>query len=203
MSNEEGGGLVFDKMELDQATRECRYLQLAEVQQLQPDLFKQVMLSDDPLWSLVHMLIAEFYILQHTMTEANGYSQKLFHGFLDRAPKYDLPPWSKHTPGAVGLLRPSIEAVELRHHGSEKAVALEGRNLWFCYQVSVGGHSVKTPPEDLSGTSIQFNVPQSKAIATGGGILEVTTTSHFNKPLKHKVPITEKKVSLLHVSLVS
>ncbi len=137
------------------------------------------------------------------MTGVNGYCQKLFHAFLDKAPKYALPPWSKHTPGAVGLLRPSIEAVELQHHGSEKAVALEGRNLWFCYQVSVGGHTVKTPPQDLSGTSIQFNIPQSKAIATDGGIVKVTTTSHFNKPVKHEVPITEKKVSLLHVSLVS
>ncbi len=137
------------------------------------------------------------------MTGVTGYSLKLFHGFLDRAPKYDLPPWSKHTPGAVGLLRPSIEAVELRHHGNEKAVALEGRNLWFCYLVSVGGHSVRTPPQDLSGTSIQFNVPKSKAIVTDGESVKVSTTSHFNKPVKQEVPITEKKVSLLHVSVVS
>ncbi len=49
MSNEEGGGLVFDKMTVEQATRGSSYLQLAEVQQLQPDLFKQVMLSNVPL----------------------------------------------------------------------------------------------------------------------------------------------------------
>ncbi len=72
--------------------------------------------------------------------------------------KYAVP-WAKHTLGVVDLLRPSIEAVELRHHGSEKAVTLEGRNLWFCYQISVGSHPVKTPHQDLSGTSIQFNVP--------------------------------------------
>ncbi len=122
-----------------------------------------------------------------------GYSQKLFHAFLDRAPKYDLPPWSKHTLGAVGLLRPSIEAVDLQHHGSEKAVTMKGKNLWFCYQVSVGGHSVKTPPQDLSGTSIQFNVPQSKDIATDGGIVKVTTQSHFSKPVKCEVSITVTK----------
>ncbi len=149
------------------------------------------------------MLIAEFYLLQHSMTGVSGYSQKLFHGFLDRAPKYDLPLWSKHTPCAVGLLRPSIEAMELRHHGSEKAVAMEGRNLWFCYQVSVGGHSVQTPPQDLSGTSIQFNLSQSKAVATDDGIVKVTTQSHFSKSVKHEVSITEKKVSLIHVSVVT
>ncbi len=137
------------------------------------------------------------------MTGVSGYNQKLFHAFLDKPPKYALPPLLKHAPGAVSLLRPSIEAVELQHHGSEKAVALEGRNLWFCYQVSVGGHSVKTPPQYLSGTSIQFNVPHSKTIATDGGIVKVTTQSHFNKPVKYEVSITEKKVSLLHVSLVS
>ncbi len=137
------------------------------------------------------------------MTGVSGYSQKLFRAFLDRAPKYDLPPLSKHTPGVVDLLRPSIEAVELCNHGSEKAVALEGRNLWFCYQISVGGHSVKIPPQDLSGTSIQFNVPHSKAIVTDGGFVKVTTQSHFNKPVKYEVSITERKVSLLHVCVVS
>ncbi len=149
------------------------------------------------------MLITDFFLLQYSMTGVTGYSQKLFRCFLDKAPKYDLPPWSKHTPGAVGLLRPSIEAVELRNHGSEKAVALEGRNLWFCYQVSVGGHSVKTPPEVLSGTSIQFNVPERKMIATDGGIVKVATHSHFSKPVKHEVSITEKKVSSLHISIGS
>ncbi len=93
--------------------------------------------------------------------------------------------------------------MELQHHGSEKAVALEARNLWFCYQISVGGHFVKTPPQDLSGTSIQFNVPQSKAIATDGGIVKVTTQSHFSKPVKYEVSSTERKVSLLHVCVVS
>ncbi len=50
MFNEEGGGLVFNKMTLEQASRGSSYPQLAEIQQLQPDLFKQVMLSNVPLF---------------------------------------------------------------------------------------------------------------------------------------------------------
>ncbi len=133
--------------------------------------------------------------LQHTMLEASGYCQKQFRGYLDKAPKYPLPPVSKHPPGPVSLLKPSIEGVELRHNGSETAVALEGKNLWFCYQLSLGGHSEKTPPQDLSGTSIQFNIPKGKSITTEGGSVRVTTHSHFAKPVKQEVVVSEKKVS--------
>ncbi len=133
--------------------------------------------------------------LQHTMLEASGYCWKLYHGHLEKAPKYKLPPLSKHPPGPVSQLKPSIEGVELRHHGSETAVALEGKNLWFCYQLSVGGHSEKTPPQDLSGTSIQFNIPKGKSSTTDGGSVRVTTHSHFTKPVKQEVVVSEKKVS--------
>ncbi len=129
------------------------------------------------------------------MFEASGYCQKLFRGHLEKAPKYALPPVSKHPPGPVSLLKPAIEGVELRYHGSETAVALEGKNLWFCYQLSVGGHSEKTPPQDLSGTSIQFNIPKGKPITTDGGTVRVITHSHFTKAGRQEVAVSEKKVS--------
>ncbi len=59
MSNEEGGGLVFNKMTLVQATTGSSGLQLADIAQLQPDLFKQVIIT---LLSLAYMLIKEFYL---------------------------------------------------------------------------------------------------------------------------------------------
>ena len=126
-----------------------------------------------------------------------NYCQKIFLGFLEKVPKYTFPPPSKHSPGEVGLVKPSIETVELRHHGSEKAVALEGNNLWFCYQISVDGHPpVETPPQNLSGSSIQFNVPEGKQLMTEyNSKVKVTTHSRFAKPIKEVVPISEKKVS--------
>ncbi len=129
------------------------------------------------------------------MFEASGYCQKLFRGHLEKAPKYALPPVSKHPPGPVSLLKPAIEGVEFRHHGSETAVAVEGKNLWFCYRLSVGGHSEKTPPRDLSGTSIQFNIPKGKSITAEGESVRVTTHSHFAKQVMHEVAVSENKVS--------
>ena len=124
------------------------------------------------------------------------YIQKVFLGFLEKDPGYTLPPPPKYSPGEVGVVRPLIDAVGLRCHGNEKAVAVEGSNLWFCYQISVGGHPpVKTPPQDLSGSSIQFNIPEGKQLMTECNRVNVTTHSHFAKPNKEIVPLSEKKVS--------
>lgn len=134
------------------------------------------------------------------MTGFTGYCQKLFHSHLEKFPKYSIPTWSRHPPDPVSMLRPSIEGVEIRHHGSETAIALEGSNLWFCYQISVGDHCKKTPPQDLSGTSIQFNISKpSRATITDGGSAKVTAQSHFVKPIKKEVSISEKKVSNQHI----
>ncbi len=122
------------------------------------------------------------------------YCSKIFLAHLEKAPQYKFPTESQRLSGMVDLLRPSIVAVELRHHGNETAVALEGSNLWFCYQISVGSHSVPTPPQDLSGTSIQFNVPDGKRIAAEGGKVQVTVKNHFLKPSTKEVSAIEKKV---------
>ena len=51
---------------------------------------------------------------------------------------------------------------------------LEGSNLWFCYQVIVGTHAVKTPARDLSSSSIQFNFQkENHKIVTEDGKVKV------------------------------
>ena len=92
------------------------------------------------------------------------------------------------------MLKPSVTSVELHNHGNELAVVVEGSNLWFCYQISIGGHTVQTPAHDLSGTSIQFNVQREDSkVKVEEGKVMVILCSHFSKkPLNKEVPALQK-----------
>ena len=122
-----------------------------------------------------------------------AYSKKVFIGFLDRDPKYSIPSAPKHAPGEISDLKPDADSVELRRLGSETAIVLEGSNLWFCHQVVIGSHTVKTPARDLSSSSIQFNVQKENHKIDGK--VKVVLHSHFSKPVKQEVPANNKLVS--------
>ena len=125
-----------------------------------------------------------------------AYSKNMFVGFLDRDPKYSIPSAPKHAPGEISNLKPSADSVELRRLGSETAIVLEGSNLWFCYQVIIDTHTVKTPARDLSSSSIQFNVQkENHKIVTEDGKVKVVLHNHFAKPVKQEVPANERLVS--------
>ena len=125
-----------------------------------------------------------------------AYSTKVFYGFLDRDPKYSIPSAPKHAPGEISDLKPNADSVELRRLGSETAIVLEGSNLWFCYQVIVGTHAVKTPARDLSSSSIQFNFQkENHKIVTEDGKVKVVLHSHFAKPVKQMVSANDRLVS--------
>ena len=125
-----------------------------------------------------------------------AYSKKVFIGFLDRDPKYSIPSAPRHAPGEISDLKPNADAMELRHLSSETAIILEGTNLWFCYQVIIGTHTMKTPARDLSSSSMQFNVQkENHKIVTEDGKVKVVLHSHFVKPVKQAVPANDKLVS--------
>ena len=125
-----------------------------------------------------------------------AYSKKVFIGYLDRDLKYSIPSAPKHVPGEISDLKPNADSVELRRLGSETAIVLEGSNLWFCYQVIVGTHPVKTPARDLSSSSIQFNFQkENHKIVTEDGKVKVVLHSHFSKPVKQEVLANDKLVS--------
>ena len=126
-----------------------------------------------------------------------AYNKKLFNSFLDKDPKYNIPSAPAHAPGDVGHLRPSIKSVELHHLGSETAIVLEGSNLWFSYQVSIGGQLMKTPASDISGSSIQFNVQKENCkIVTEDGKVKVVLHSDFAKVVKQEVTANVKPVRI-------
>ena len=117
-------------------------------------------------------------------------------GHLDKPPKYEFPPAPKHAPGDVDGLKPSIDEIHIHHHGNETATVLEGSNLWFCHQVSFCGHTVPTRFQEISGSSIQLNIPResqekSKVNESKG---KVSLHTHFSsKPIKfNEVPLFEK-----------
>ena len=139
-----------------------------------------------------------FFTLQHSMAV---YSKKLFISFLDKDPKYSIPSAPKYAPGEISDLKPSIDSVELHHLGSETNIVVEGSNLWFCYQVSIGAQSVKTTARDISGSSIQFNVQkENHRSVTEDGNVKVVLHSHFAKPevttLHYNVSFTTLAVKL-------
>ena len=99
------------------------------------------------------------------------------------------------------MLKPTVTSVELHSHGNELAIVVEGSNLWFCYQISIGGHTVQTPAHDLSGTSIQLNIPmeESKVKVEKGEVMAVLCSHFSKKPLSREVPALQK-VSLAYPS---
>jgi len=126
------------------------------------------------------------------------YCQKIFRSLLEKFPEYAPPSPAKQSPVELTMLKPSITSVELHSHGNELAIVTEGSNLWFCYQISIGGHTVQTPAHDLSGTSIQFNIQREESkIEITEEKVGVSVYSHFSKkPLSNCVPVL-RKVSIL------
>ena len=99
------------------------------------------------------------------------------------------------------MLKPSITSVELHSHDNELAVVVEGSNLWFCYQISIGGHTVQTPAHDLSGTSIQFIIQreESKVKVEEEKVMVVLCSYFCKKSFSKQVPALQK-VSLAYPS---
>ena len=113
---------------------------------------------------------------------------KLFFGYLDKTPKYSLPSAPAHPPGMMVELKPSVRAVDIYRHGNETAVVLEGENLWFCHQVTVGGHHEPLPAQKATAVSIQFNVPHKDgAIKVEAGKVSVSLLSQFSRPVKETI----------------
>jgi len=119
------------------------------------------------------------------------YCQKIFRSFLEKCPEYTSPSPAKQLPVELTMLKPSITSVELHSHGDELAVVVEGSNLWFCYQISIGSHTIQTPAHDLSGTSIQFNIQREESeIEVVEEKVWVVVYNYFSKkPLSNIVPV--------------
>ena len=122
------------------------------------------------------------------------YCQKIFRSFLEKSPEYIPSSSAKQPLTELTMLKPSVTSVELHSHGNELAIVVEGSNLWFCYQISIGGHTVHTPAHDLSGTSIQFNIPKEESkVKVEKGEVMVVLCSHFSKkPFSKAVPALQK-----------
>ena len=122
------------------------------------------------------------------------YCQKIFRSYLEKCPGYIFPHSPKQAPTELTMLKPSVTSVEIHSHGNELAVVVEGSNLWFCYQISVDGHTVQTPAHDLSGTSIQFNIQREESkVKVEEGKVMVVLYSHFSKrPFDKEVPALQR-----------
>ena len=125
--------------------------------------------------------------------------QKISHGFLKRPPEYNLPTSPKAPPPDVEGLKPTLSSVVIHRHGNELAVAIEGSNLWFSYQIALHGtEKISIPGDKSNGTSIQYNLSgdQEDKISVEEDKVKVFLQSRFSsKPVKVHVPV-HKKVNI-------
>ena len=129
------------------------------------------------------------FLLQHLVSE---YTRHIFDAHLDKIPKYVLPETPQLGLGDVSGLKPTVSEVLIHHHGNQIAVALEGNNLWFCYQISFRGHKVPVYASTASNTSIQFNIPYESSPWKDNSKI-VTLYSYFSsKPIKNETTVSEK-----------
>ena len=90
-----------------------------------------------------------------------------------------------------------MQAVNISHHGNETAVVLEGEDLWFCYETTVGEHHQLLPARETTASSIQFNIPR-KAITVEHGKVKVLLKSLFNKPYNEYITAHIEVTSFVH-----
>ena len=142
------------------------------------------------------LLIFLLFKLQHSI-----HKYTLFHGYLDESPKYSLP--SSHRPPRVMVeLKPSVRSVDICHHGNEIAVVLEGENLWFCHQVTVGGHHELLPAQKATASSIQFNIPRKDGVINvEGEKVIVSLHSHFFKPNKEAIMVNVEVMIIILITI--
>ncbi len=128
------------------------------------------------------------------------YCEKLFCGYLDRAPEYTIPSPGQ-APSAVDNIMPIVTGITLHDHGSELALVLEGEHFWFCYRLSIYGESIDTPASKIAGTSIKLNFAKdskrSLSSVTNEQELSVKVFCHFSKTAQSTTLKVQKKVRTL------
>ena len=123
------------------------------------------------------------------------YSKDMFECYLDKQPKYLFPGSKQRALSDLNNLRPSVEGIQIHHHGNQCAVVVEGSNLWFCYQISFRGQKSAIPASEISGSAIQLIIDNmsGKIEALSSGREYVTLYNHFkSKAIRQDVDVHEK-----------
>ncbi len=138
--------------------------------------------------------------VQHSM---ETYCEKLFRGYLDKAPVYRVQSQEK-APASLNM-KPTVSGVTIHEHGSEHgsevALVVEGTDFWFCYRLSIRGESIATPASKISGTSIKLNFdkeikPTLSALSDNEEV-SLKVFNHFMKSPVSVIVNVLKKVSWL------
>ena len=148
------------------------------------------------------MNIIIIIIIICTQHQVSHYMHKMSNGFLKRPPEYNFPTSPKTHPPDVEGLKPTLSSVVIHRHGNELAVAIEGSNLWFSYQISLHGtEKIIIPGDKSNGTSIQYNLSgdQEDKISVEEDKVKVSLHTCFSsKPVSYYVPV-EKEVNTIKI----
>ncbi len=126
------------------------------------------------------------------------YCEKLFRGYLDKAPEYRIPSEGK-APASLNM-RPTVSGVTIHEHGSEVALVVEGTDFWFCHRLSISRESVATPASKISGKSIKLNFgkeikPTLSALSDNEEVSLKVFTHFMKSPVTVNLKVV-KKVSI-------
>ena len=124
------------------------------------------------------------------------YSKDIFECYLDKQPKYPFPVSKQHALGDLNNLRPSIEGIQIHHHGNQCAVVVEGSNLWFCYQISFRGQKLPIPASEISGSAIQLINMSGQRESLSSGRERVTLFNYFKSKSNYQDVEVHEKVRL-------
>ena len=133
------------------------------------------------------------------------YCDKVFCGFLDKHPAYQIPTPDGKAVAPMQKMRPLVSSIAIHEHGNELALVLEGANFWFCNRLSICRESIDTPASEISGNSIKLNFDKkskpSLGLLSNEQEILVKVFNHFMKsPSSEKLKVI-KKVSCSVISL--
>ena len=132
--------------------------------------------------------------------------QEMSCGFLKRPPEYNFPTSRKAPPPDVDGLKPTFSSVGIHRYGNELAVAIEGSNLWFSYQISLHDtEKIIIPGDKSDGTSIKYDLSgdQEDKISVEEERVKVSLHTRFSsKPFSYHVPV-EKEVNTINTYIIN
>ena len=128
------------------------------------DNLESITLPINILVLLCHTIM--WFAFQHSM---DVYSKRIIRGYLNKDPKYEIPPKQSKPPQPVPALKPDVTSVDLINHGSELDLVVEGSNLWFYNKLSMYDKRIEPAP------SVQQNI---------GTCLHVKISGKSNSNLK-------------------
>ena len=131
------------------------------------------------------------------------YRSLVSESYLEREPeRYTPADRAVEKVGRVGMLNPTPTKIQLQIYPNERALVLEGENLWFCYKLQLGDYGnmvdMDTNFQNVTQHTIRFILPpnERQVGVAAEGVVKLTLHSHFANPVRQNVQICRRREKL-------